>query len=141
MVGDIGGKALTVDGYYLLMVPSGTCTVAAAAECHDIATAEEIVVDELGMVVVDLCLDSQSGLSGRVTSNGAPVQGVKLFLYADGSVKVALTDGEGRYAFMDLAEGVYSLFAFLKEYRLASIHDISYNGATCLSVDLDLVKR
>lgn len=73
----------------------------------------EPVYQELSLVVITRDAAATAGdtytLTGRVTRNGTPVQGITLELRS--TLKTAVTDADGRFAFTDVPCGKHSLTA------------------------------
>lgn len=139
---DQGGKALSLEGYFLLMVPTGICTVIASADCYHSSEVRQVAVNEFEVATVDLCILPVEGIMGKVTTQGKVVQGAMVTISEEGmKIEETYTDGEGRYGFFNLESGSYFITVTKKGYRIGISDEIIYAGNTCIIQNFELVKK
>jgi photosystem II stability/assembly factor-like uncharacterized protein len=139
---DTGGAALSLDGYYLMMVPAGICTVTAHRSCYQTASVDDVLVSQLGITPVDFCLNPQDGISGKVTSKSEAIEGARVALKKE-RVKAGetSTDEDGYYEFTALEAGTYTLSVSKEGYRSAGTGKIPHDGASCVIKNFEMVKK
>ena len=97
-----------------------------------------LTVDD-GPVELALLLPRSAVVSGTVRSGGEPVRDVRVAVRQDhDAVDEALTGGDGRYRFDDLAEGTYTVAA--SAAAGSAVVRLSLAEGADLDVDLDLVR-
>jgi hypothetical protein len=97
-----------------------------------------LTVDD-GPVELALLLPRSAVVSGTVRSGGEPVRDVRVAVRQDhDAVDEALTGGDGRYRFDDLAEGTYTVAASAASG--SAVARLSLAEGADLDVDLDLVR-
>lgn len=127
-----------VDGGGELHSPhAGRFLMIVSADGHQ-PRAAILTVDD-GPVEIALLLPRSAAVSGTVRSGGEPVRDVRVAVRQDhDAVDEALTGGDGRYRFDDLAEGIYTVAASAASG--STVVRLSLAEGADLDVDLDLVK-
>jgi len=139
--GQIGRKVTGGDGSYSLATPGpGSYFLITRAKGHH-PLASTVTVSEQP-VTLGIVLTGLAELSGVVRMTGAqsPVPGVTLTLLDTRGevVASAKSDGRGRYRFLDLVGGSYTLAASASPFQPAArLVTVSNTGAS--AVDMDLV--
>jgi outer membrane receptor protein involved in Fe transport len=80
-------------------------------------------------------------LDGRVTASGEPVPGAELFLAGDALVsgeRSVVSAADGRYVFLKLPPGQYTLTATLAGFNTYSRPGVSVGAGTTITIDLPL---
>ena len=89
----------------------------------DVGLGEEVAIESMTLM-------PGQGVAGRVSSEGVGVAGASVFLYAEGQVLTAVTDGDGYYEKWALPPGEVLSWASADGYGLTYYPDVDRPGET-----------